>query len=698
MKRLLTFIFAIGMLATLSVSAQYTGTPFYGDTTIVLPGDHFMPMVFDLGDSNVVFTADISSTHGSGGFNWRSAEQEDIYDLPEDESLDTFGQWFLWNGGNRSIRTAPDVWTGMFTVYFAEAGWYKAKNWNNNKNSRIYLYETDLTPLDTMTLVNGANTGEFPAFASREWKYYGDDSINVASAGKYLLKIEAGADTLGNSDGIGIYTLFTNDHSDTYGDTNMATLSIDTNLVTDDGEVVITTDMAGDLYIISGDRVNNDARDNHKPLVFGEVVAKMVSMQAVTVGDNTIDCSGLDIGMYTAIVRTANHNNSFEVNFEVISADITLVDYNANQVDNEQFSTDSTYEAGDIWIRASGADVAGADTLFELAIVSTDVAPDGYDLTDSVLQIVADDDVDNFFSLVIYEFVDTIIYDTNFQYLHIATYFPTLNTLHRDHSPIKIWMRKNGFGPVVYKQASNDDYVTEVGGWVDLVIDMKMETDNYQAAVHGDTIDHIDISGYSIGDTSYIGSIVLSKYAEPRFEGMADTVPVNNFTLAADSSSAYTGGTLNITASDFIPFNATNKVVELSIADGDTTGSSVTGMVFTAGADTGTATVVATVQDPGAFSKSLNIAVLTDPVNVLEINSDVQFVLVPNPASTELTVVSENNVAAQLNIYTISGQQVFSNNFTSSEMMIDVSKLAKGTYIVTLVNGNKVQTKKLIVK
>jgi hypothetical protein len=314
--------------------------------------------------------------------------------------------------------------------------------------------------------------------------------------------------------------------------------------------------------------------------------------------------------------------------------------------------------------------------------------------------LVADDNVTNFFSLLMFDLADSVQYDTNFHYLHVAMYFPTANTLGGATTPFKVWVKKNGpKGALVYKQASNTYFSTEVGGWVDFVFDMNLATDNYTAPVHGDTIDHIELSGYSIGDTSYIGSIVLGKFGTPRFESMADTVTVKAFTFTAANDSAEIGGnTLDLAVSGFMPLNATNPAVEVAIAEGDTTNSSVAGMVFTSGDATGTATVVATVEDPAALAKSVKIIVWEKESAILTIDQSIEFIMVPNPAKDVLNLTIDNGNNASLSIYNMAGQQVISQMFTNDNMVLNVSELNAGTYIVHIINGEKVGIKKLIIQ
>ncbi|MDP5091820.1 MAG: T9SS type A sorting domain-containing protein, partial [Polaribacter sp.] len=66
--------------------------------------------------------------------------------------------------------------------------------------------------------------------------------------------------------------------------------------------------------------------------------------------------------------------------------------------------------------------------------------------------------------------------------------------------------------------------------------------------------------------------------------------------------------------------------------------------------------------------------------------------LYPNPASNNLTVITEQEIKT-IEIYNIQGQKVK----TSNQKQINVSDLAKGIYLVKIQNNeNSILTKKFI--
>ena len=65
----------------------------------------------------------------------------------------------------------------------------------------------------------------------------------------------------------------------------------------------------------------------------------------------------------------------------------------------------------------------------------------------------------------------------------------------------------------------------------------------------------------------------------------------------------------------------------------------------------------------------------------------------PNPATTVINI--DNAEGAQISVYDLSGRMVSNVNSASANQTIDASNLAKGMYIVRIVNDNNVITKKV---
>jgi hypothetical protein len=73
----------------------------------------------------------------------------------------------------------------------------------------------------------------------------------------------------------------------------------------------------------------------------------------------------------------------------------------------------------------------------------------------------------------------------------------------------------------------------------------------------------------------------------------------------------------------------------------------------------------------------------------------------PNPANSDLTIEIKNITAEQLQIEVIGmmGRKHISNSFKSSigdnKTTLDVSKLAQGTYILSITDAHNLQSKKI---
>jgi hypothetical protein len=79
------------------------------------------------------------------------------------------------------------------------------------------------------------------------------------------------------------------------------------------------------------------------------------------------------------------------------------------------------------------------------------------------------------------------------------------------------------------------------------------------------------------------------------------------------------------------------------------------------------------------------------------------FSISPNPVKNNpltLTIYNSEAASIQLNIYSLQGKIIFSQNFTAAagniSKQININNIAPGTYIIRLGNGNIVQTAKLM--
>lgn len=75
------------------------------------------------------------------------------------------------------------------------------------------------------------------------------------------------------------------------------------------------------------------------------------------------------------------------------------------------------------------------------------------------------------------------------------------------------------------------------------------------------------------------------------------------------------------------------------------------------------------------------------------------FTAYPNPVNNgRLTVKTSNSNKKEVSIYSILGKRVFTHQFTGNNKQIDVSQINSGVYIMKVIEGDKIATKKLVIK
>ncbi|KAA3625808.1 MAG: T9SS C-terminal target domain-containing protein [Flavobacterium sp.] len=75
--------------------------------------------------------------------------------------------------------------------------------------------------------------------------------------------------------------------------------------------------------------------------------------------------------------------------------------------------------------------------------------------------------------------------------------------------------------------------------------------------------------------------------------------------------------------------------------------------------------------------------------------TDIEFQLSPNPVSDILTISSEVNIES-VAIYSGLGQLIQQNQIDSSTVIIDVSALNSGVYVIQLASSDRTTSKKFI--
>lgn len=85
--------------------------------------------------------------------------------------------------------------------------------------------------------------------------------------------------------------------------------------------------------------------------------------------------------------------------------------------------------------------------------------------------------------------------------------------------------------------------------------------------------------------------------------------------------------------------------------------------------------------------------------NKIKANNIVKFSAFPNPVSQgKLTITTFNTKEKVVTIYNVLGKRVFAQKFSSNKKQLDVSHINSGIYIMKIIEGDKVATKKLIIK
>lgn len=74
------------------------------------------------------------------------------------------------------------------------------------------------------------------------------------------------------------------------------------------------------------------------------------------------------------------------------------------------------------------------------------------------------------------------------------------------------------------------------------------------------------------------------------------------------------------------------------------------------------------------------------------------FILYPNPAAGSVNLVNNANAEGTVNIYSLTGAQVFSAKIGTGEQNLNLSGLQSGMYLVKVQTGNAVSTQKLVIQ
>ncbi|MBL4569254.1 MAG: T9SS type A sorting domain-containing protein [Flavobacteriaceae bacterium] len=71
----------------------------------------------------------------------------------------------------------------------------------------------------------------------------------------------------------------------------------------------------------------------------------------------------------------------------------------------------------------------------------------------------------------------------------------------------------------------------------------------------------------------------------------------------------------------------------------------------------------------------------------------------PNPVNNGyLTVKTSSASEKEVLIYNVLGKQVFTQKFSGTSKLLDISNIGTGIYIMKVIEGDKIATKKLVIR
>lgn len=76
-----------------------------------------------------------------------------------------------------------------------------------------------------------------------------------------------------------------------------------------------------------------------------------------------------------------------------------------------------------------------------------------------------------------------------------------------------------------------------------------------------------------------------------------------------------------------------------------------------------------------------------------------EFSVFPNPVKKgKITVTTFNASEKEVSIYSVLGKRVFIQKFTGKRKQLDLSEISSGIYIMKVIEGNNITTKKVVIK
>lgn len=75
------------------------------------------------------------------------------------------------------------------------------------------------------------------------------------------------------------------------------------------------------------------------------------------------------------------------------------------------------------------------------------------------------------------------------------------------------------------------------------------------------------------------------------------------------------------------------------------------------------------------------------------------FAVFPNPVTSGfVTIKTTDRAPKEISIYNVLGKRVFVQKYSTASKQFDISSLNSGIYIMKVIEGDKIETKKLVIR
>ena len=169
--------------------------------------------------------------------------------------------------------------------------------------------------------------------------------------------------------------------------------------------------------------------------------------------------------------------------------------------------------------------------------------------------------------------------------------------------------------------------------------------------------------------------------------------------VAGVPTTATAGTPLTLTGT-VVPSDATNKTIVWSVQSAGTTGATITGGNTLNTTAAGTVTVRATIASGATatadYTQDFNITVTAKQVTGTEINDAPLATLYPNPTSSMFTLEFEVNGVYNITLTDMSGKVLLRETVAGQTARINVSNYPAGTYLLTIDDGKRLSTTKVV--